>query len=63
VKAFFHVGTLDAVDVAARRRAVPRRRDDFEQDRVDREQHVLEAVIADGLVAIADVEPHHRADV
>jgi hypothetical protein len=53
----------EARKIAARRRILSRRSDDFEQRAIDRIEHVLEAVGADRGIAIADVEPHDRADL
>jgi hypothetical protein len=51
------------VEKAARRGAGPQRRDDFQENGIDRQQRVLKAIFADIAVAIAHPQPHDRGDV
>ena len=60
-----HVAAAPAalLDEAAGRGAVLERRDHLQQDRVDREQRVLQAVFRNIAVAIADGEAHDLRDI
>ena len=51
------------VDEAPGRGAGLERRHHFEQNGIDRQQRVLQAVFGDVAVAVADVQPHDRGDI
>ena len=60
-----HVAAAAAglLDEAAGRGAVLKRRDDLQHDRVDRQQRILEAVLCDVAVLVADGEAHDPGDL
>jgi hypothetical protein len=60
-----HVAAAPAglVEKTSRRGAGLGRRHHFQQDRVHRQQRVLQAVFRDVTVAVTDIEPHDRGNI
>ena len=60
-----HVAAAAAglVEKAPGRGALAERRHHFQQDGIDRQQRVLQAVFGDVAVAVADAQPHDGGDV
>ncbi len=60
-----HVATAPTglVQKTPRRGAIPDRRHDFEQDAVDRQQRVLQSILADIGIVMTHREPHDGSDV
>ena len=51
------------VEKTSRRGAGLKRRDHFQQDGIDRQQRVLEAIFGDVAVAVTDAQAHDAGDI